>query len=177
MKVVVGIWGLQRFTFRTSTTSFPHSLTNPLLKISLPVQFIACSLNRNHLSNVFLTRWLHVIMRSSLVWQEGEHVCLCYLVWVRGFCVDLPKSLMITSSLPSLRTQRWTTRRTFSNLRSSARRWGSVKIGRKGSSSRDSLIISLSLNCGRARSWSRTSVELLILRKGDEWVQDAQWKI
>lgn len=70
--------------------------------------------------------------------------------------------------------QRWTTRRTFCNLRSRAKRWGSVRIGLKGSSFRDSLITSLSLNSGRARSWSRTSVELFILRKEKRGRQDKQ---
>lgn len=79
--------------------------------------------------------------------------------------MDLTKSLVITSASPSLRTQRCTTPRTFCNLRSSAKRWGSVRMGRSGSPSRDSLITSLSLYSGRAKSWRRTSVERFILRR------------
>lgn len=60
--------------------------------------------------------------------------------------------------------QRCTTRRTFCSLRSSAKRWGSVRIGCKASFSRDSLMTSLSLYPGRDSRWSRNSVELLILR-------------
>ncbi|KAA8581756.1 hypothetical protein FQN60_003337, partial [Etheostoma spectabile] len=86
---------------------------------------------------------------------------LCYLtlstaVAVSGLAVDLIKSLVITSSSPSLRIQRWTARRTFCNLRSSAKRCGSDRTGCKGSPSRDSLITWLSLNSGLARSWSRS---------------------
>ena len=81
--------------------------------------------------------------------------------------MDLTKSLVITSSSPSRRTHRRTARRIVCNRRSSARRWGSVRTGRKGSPSRDSLITSLSWNSGWARSWSRSSVERFILRR--EW--------
>lgn len=70
----------------------------------------------------------------------------------------------MTLSLPSRRMQRCTTRRTFCSLRSSAKRWGSVRIGCKPSFSRDSLMTSLSLYPGRDSRWSRNSVELLILR-------------
>lgn len=79
--------------------------------------------------------------------------------------MDFMKSLAMTSSSPSLLTQRWTTLSTFCNLRSSANRCGSVRTGRKRSSSRDSFMTSLSLKCGRAKSCSLKSVERFILHR------------
>lgn len=101
--------------------------------------------------------------------REGWSFTLCYLTFAlsvatRSPSVDWTKSSVTTLSLPSLRMQRCTTRRTFCSLRSSAKRWGSVRIGCKASLSRDSLITSLSLYPGRDSRWSRSSVELLILR-------------
>lgn len=97
----------------------------------------------------------------------------CYLdmsisVVIWGFAVGLIKSLVTTTSLPSLRMQRWTIRRTFCNLRSSAKRWGSVRTGCKGSVKRDSLMTSLSLNSDRAKSCSLRRVEYLILKRREE---------
>lgn len=94
---------------------------------------------------------------------------LCYLTFdipvaTWGPSVDWTKSSVTTLSLPSLRMQRCTTRRTFCSLRSNAKRWGSVRIGCKTSFSRDSLMMSLSLYPGRDNSCSRNSVELFILR-------------
>lgn len=109
-------------------------------------------------------------MKSHCFQRGGAGVSFffCYLallisVVLRGLPVDLTKSLVTTLSSPSLRTQRCTTRRTFCNLRSSAKRWGSVRTGCKRSFLRDSLITSLSLYSGRASSWRRSSVELFIL--------------
>lgn len=97
-------------------------------------------------------------------------LALCYLgsvfcvtVWVSA--VGLIKSLVITSSFPNLRTQRWTVRRTFCNLRSRARRCGLVRTGRNRSVLRDSIITSLNLNSDWARSCSLSSVERFILKK------------
>lgn len=51
--------------------SFSDKPPLPLLKISLHLPFMACSLNGNHLSAVFLTRWLHFFMKSSVVQKAG----------------------------------------------------------------------------------------------------------
>lgn len=124
--------------------------------------FAHCKL---HLEVFMWCKWAAIYTKRT-----DDPLTLCYLTFsvsvaVWGVSVDLTKSLAITSSSPSLRTQRWTARRTFCSLRSSAERWGSVRIGCKGSPSRDSLITSLSLNSGRARSWSRDSVERFILTR------------
>lgn len=112
------------------------------------------------------TTWASSLL--SLRGSDGPFT-LCYLTFTIpvatwGPCVDWTKSSVTTLSLPSLRMQRCTARRTFCSLRSSAKRWGSVRIGRKASFSRDSLITSLNLYAGRDNSCSRNSVELFILR-------------
>lgn len=89
-------------------------------------------------------------------------------VGVWGFSVDLIKSFVITSASPIFRIQRWTTLRTFCNLRSSAKRWGSIRTGCKGSPFRDSLIMLLSLNSDWVRSWSLSRVERFTLKKKKE---------
>lgn len=113
----------------------------------------------------------HTASSQSLLSLRGRDgpFTLCYLTFAIpvatwGPSVDWAKSSVTTLSLPSLRMQRCTARRTFCSLRSSAKRWGSVRIGCKASFSRDSLMTSLSLYAGRDNSCSRNSVELFILR-------------
>lgn len=131
--------------------------------------FMACSLNQNHMSPAQkVTVFLHEVLWCTKS-RKDQAIILCYLVFFIsvadwGLTADLTKSLVITSSSPSRRTQRWTTRRIFCNRRSKAKRWGSIRIGLKGSPSRDSLNTSLSLYSGRAKSWSRSSVERFILK-------------
>lgn len=142
--------------------------------ISLHLPFMACSLNCDHLS--FNTVSRHYFQDAASITAAAAATAAataattspCYLtllssVVLGGLPVDLAKSLMTTLSSPSLRTQRCTTRRTFCNLRSSANRWGSVRMGCRGSFSKDSLITSLSLYSSWASSWRRRSVELFIL--------------
>lgn len=62
----------------------PCSLTNPLLTISLHLPFMACSLKWNHLSLVFLTRWLHFIMKSSVVQKAGLKGAWAFLPLLPG---------------------------------------------------------------------------------------------
>lgn len=162
--LAIGIWGLQWFMFWTAAMRFLRSLTSPPvlpLKITQHLPSMACSLNGNCRGLV-----------CSQVFCSDEPFTLCYLAFfisvsVWGLAVDLTKSLVITSSSPSLRMQRWTTRRTFCNLRSRAKRWGSVRIGCKGSPCRDSLIRSLSLNSGRIRSCSLNRVERFTMQHWD----------
>lgn len=112
------------------------------------------------------TAWSQSLL--SLRESDGPFT-LCYLTFAIpvatwGPSVDWTKSSVTTLSLPSLRMQRCTTRRTFCSLRSNANRWGSVRTGCKTSFSRDSLMTSLSLYPGRDNSCSRNSVDLFILR-------------
>lgn len=142
--------------------------------ISLHLPFMACSLNCDHLSFNTVSRHYFQDAASTAAAAAATAAATaaaaspCYLtllssVALGGLPVVLTKSLMTTLSSPSLRTQRCTTRRTFCNLRSSANRWGSVRMGCSGSFSKDSLITSLSLYSGWASRWRRSSVELFIL--------------
>lgn len=160
---VIGIQSLRWFTLWTFTKRFlPSSL------------WTFHSVFRLWLVPLMETMWVHpeVFMSSQSSYDDEEQrlFTLCYLtslisVAAWGVDVDFAKSLVITSSSPSLRTQRCTILRTFSNLRSRAEMWGSVRIGCKGSAFRDSLITSLSLYSRLVRSWRRIRVECFILRR------------
>lgn len=86
------------------------------------------------------------------------------------------KSVTTTLASPSFFTHLLTDLITRSSLRSRACRWSSVKTGRSGSWSKDSLITSLRRYSGCINSCSLSNVERLILKK-NQYHKNHQTKI